>query len=291
MRKFPSRPNSRNCLWSWSAHNWTTNPNLVIYQLYGRLKRHGSFNNHNFRSSWRSVLQKWNLRSSQIPTYLSARTEYCEWGWLTYHTTLCSRNSHLVRSLNPTLRTLHQKPLVCNSATIRATNNLLAWRFRKIEFDKMRTQIRGRWGDHKLKSSNDRLTSTQASLQSTPKLWKASITAVPRSINLSMKTYNLRVSNFGGRNGEVWTKADERGKEEEESLWAWHYTKLCESSLQIYVDRTRIFEWCVVRLDMCSKGIGRRVHNLSTILDSIVNTIWGSRCAIEESTYMYFQKS
>jgi hypothetical protein len=33
-----------------------------------------------------------------------------------------------------------------------------------------------------------------------------------------MKTDNLRVSIFWGRNGEVWTKADERGKEEEESL-------------------------------------------------------------------------
>jgi exosome complex RNA-binding protein Rrp4 len=46
----------------------------------------------------------------------------------------------------------------------------------------------------------------------------ASITAIPRSINLSTKTYNLRVSIFWGKNGKVWTKDDERGKEEEESI-------------------------------------------------------------------------
>ena len=28
MRRFPSRSNSRKCLWSWSAHNWTTYLNL-----------------------------------------------------------------------------------------------------------------------------------------------------------------------------------------------------------------------------------------------------------------------
>ena len=60
-------------------------------------------------------------------------------------------------------------------------------------------------------------------------------------------------------------------------------TKLSGPTPVTYLERTPIFEWCMVRCgsnnrhqkDMCLKEFGMHVQNLLTILDLIVNIIGG----------------